>query len=118
VSHGAYLNAYSYRDGTCFGNGVELRQHALGAITFERLKLGEVEIVKHNLPSKEVTRYRDCRIDGKIIVDEAANGGQNGGVILFESTDPANDLSRERFAIISRFSEIVVHNSNSSFTVT
>ena len=113
VSHGAYINSYTYRDGVTFGNvSSELDLHSLGSTLFERVKFaGPVAILKHSLPTGSVTRFVDCQITGQVKVDEA---GGDPGVFRFESTSPATDLTPDKFTVISRLSTITVVNSDGS----
>ena len=111
ISHGAYTNNYTYRDCVTFRNGIELVQHALGGITFERMIFnGDVLIAKHSLPSSQVTRYVNCLISGSVIVNESGAGG-DGGTIRFESTSRSTDLALTRFVRQLVLSDITVQNS-------
>lgn len=111
ISHGAYQNTYTYVDAVTFRNGIELVQHALGPINFERAILdGNVLITKHSLPSESVTRYVDCLVTGTVVVAESGFPG----LILFESSVAAYDLQRERFRRESAVSDIWVVNSDGS----
>ena len=115
ISHGAYKNQYTYRDGLTFGNGRELEHRALGPILFEGMRFhGDTRIGAHALASDEASRYVDCFIGGRVLVDES----KDPGVIRFESTRREFDLARNRFDVLNVISEIAVRNSDgSSFTV-
>jgi hypothetical protein len=115
ISHGAYVNSYTYRDANVFANTTDVEQHAVGPGTFERVTLaGDLVIGKHSLASTAPTRYLNCLIGGQIKVTESGKAG----VIRFESTSPATDLTPARFTVTSILSAITVHNSDgSTFTV-
>lgn len=117
LAHGAYVNTYTYRDLTMFGNTSELDQHAIGGILFERLKFyGDIAIVSHGKASLVPTRYVNCLVTGVIKVKET---GTFAGVVRFESTTPTTDLTPAKFVVTSRLSTIAVVNSDgSTFTVT
>ena len=116
ISEGAYINNYTFRDGVLFGNVEDLQQHALGTITYERVRVaGDVIIVGHVLVTDAPTRFVDCLIGGQIHVRE----GVNPGVIRFESSTPATDLTPSKFVVQHVASNITIHNSDgSTFTVT
>lgn len=114
INHGAYVNTYRYADGYTFGNTIELVQHALGS-SYENMQFhGDIQIVKHSLASSAATRYRDCLVAGTIVVAET----HEAGVIVFESTKSAFDLTLSKFDVRSLLSTITVRNSDgSSFSV-
>ena len=117
VSHGAYVNTYTFRDGVTFGSGAtsELDLHAIGGTLFERVRFnGGTSIVKHGKVSTVPTRFLNCLFTGQIRVSESGNAG----VIRFESTSPATDLTPDKFTVVTKLSTITVLNSDgSSFTV-
>ena len=111
LAHGAYVNAYTYRDLTTFGNTVELEEHAVGGITFERAKFnGGVSILGHSLASTLTTRFINCTFTGQITIKETGKAG----VFRFESTSPATDLTPAKFTVVTRLSTFTVVNSDGS----
>lgn len=114
ISHGAYLNDYTYRNVVLFGNGAGIEQHALGASDGQRfvgIDTGgdDLVITKHRLSGDGPVVYENLRLrGGRIVVDE--RGG--GGVLVFRSTDPRLDLGRDDFVLQSRLSTIRVVNAN------
>ena len=115
VHHGSYVNAYTYRDGTVFSNTYDHELQALGAVTFDRIRFaGDALITLHTVPAELPTRYVDCVFGGLIHVAEQGHHG----VIRFESSTPATDLTPAKFVVTSMTSTITVHNSDgSTFTV-
>lgn len=112
ISHGAYGNAYTYRDVLLFGNGTDLVQHALGPITFERFDLGTITIARHNVEKSATVSYRNVRVRDGITVNEDVGNKASPGVIEFRSSSPATDIERSQFEIESILSEITVRNSD------
>lgn len=89
IEHGAYSNAYQYRDLTLLGNGVAIHSHALGEptegadtqtwadITSEG---GGLFIDKHARPGEAPVRFLRCDL-GKVMV--ADGGGDEPGAYDF-----------------------------------
>lgn len=117
ISHGAYLNQYTYRDCLTFDETVVI--HSVGPSTFERLRIGgNIHLANHSLASSEATRFIDLDLQGGITIDEAPNGGGKKGVFHFLSTEPRFDLSPDRFTVVSILSEVrVVNSDGSSFEI-
>ncbi|HAS11815.1 MAG TPA: hypothetical protein DCS55_15065 [Acidimicrobiaceae bacterium] len=111
ISHGAYVNEYTYRRGTTFGNDTEIAHRAMGPITFERMRFyGKTLIAEHALKTDEVARYVNCMFAGPIVIDE----GKEPGVLRFESTSRQFDLTPDRFEVGNVLSKITVVNSDGS----
>lgn len=109
ISHGAYRNLYTYRDGVSFDE--RLTVHAVGGTTYDRLRVGgDIRLVKHTLPSTAITRFIDLELFGQVIVDERGSAG----VFRFESSTPYTDLRPDDFRVIRRLSDITVVNADGS----
>lgn len=114
VEHGAYVNDYRYRDVTAFGNGVDLRHHALtrsggdDVQTWKGLDVGTLRLDEHALASSVPVRFINLRLRGEIVV---AEGGGSGGVYQFVSRTAGTDLAPADFDVRSKTSTILVQNS-------
>lgn len=114
IDHGAYRNAYTYRDVTLVGNRWGIAHHANGSgdgQRWQRVRTDrDVRLLHHNLPGDEAVVYTDLDLrDGaKVVVDESGDAG----VFAFRSTAPRFDLTPDDFRVrrcLSRV-RIVAHD--------
>lgn len=104
---GSYLNSYHYQDGLSFDEDVIIR--ALGTTRFDRLTIGgNIRLRDHKLATDLISRFTDLTLYGRIIVDEATNGG----VFEFISTAPRYDITPDHFTIRNQLSRISTTTSN------